>query len=661
MKSALKKSVVWLAVVTLTLGLGRLGSAGPDSIYGIHFYGNCGGVGAESIMNGKPGYDVELVYVQNLTDWSGIRSQVQTAKNAGFTPIVRLDWVSGQTVPASGDWTGRYSFAQQCKAAAQNLGDLCNIWVIGNEMNLSAEGAIPADWYLDCYSNYDSNNCYTQIHSVQSSAIVCMGAVGPDNPDTNAAGPYDNTYETWKNYCYYLVHNASATDGFAVHAYGGRYGGQPGLADYDPDPRDDSNYPSTRPSLTVDMDWGFNQLQYFMGEIDSRFQNSQVYVTETNTYLDAVPSTSYRAGWIPDAFEAVDTWNQTHYHRINALCWFVYSYGYGWGDFALMTECRSNPPANLVQARADFSSATANHSYVNTFENPDAYVYQVNAGASNPYVDDPNQIVMGNYVGSVNNWIGANTNWGSGGPLGQSTYWMMLQSRIFYAPTSGTYNFQTTSDDGSWLWVDAQVVVDNWGLHPPQTATGSKYLTAGYHWVYVKFYQWQGGSYTGYQYQPPGGGWQTIAESRPPKGNCLIYNLDTTNSNVNSSDLNQIVPSSYVDAMAYTGVARDWSSGGPDGLTNYWLMMKPFLFYVAAPGTYQFRTGSDDGSWLWIDGQIVVNNYGLHPIQWAGGSKYLGTGWHTGFFKMFQNTGGAYSAFDYIPPSGPGWDVMFTY
>src|SRR5436190_2225554 len=98
------------------------------------------------------------------------------------------------------------------------------------------------------------------------------------------------------------------------------------------------------------------------------------------------------------------------------------------------------------------------------------------------------------------------------------------------------------------------------------------------------------------------------------------------------------------------------------GTTDNYIIAQPFLFYVTVPGTYQFRTGSDDGSWLWIDGQIVVNNYGLHGLTWVGGSKSLVAGWHTGFFKFFESTGGSYSCYDFWPPGAPtNWSPMFVY
>jgi hypothetical protein len=38
--------------------------------------------------------------------------------------------------------------------------------------------------------------------------------------------------------------------------------------------------------------------------------------------------------------------------------------------------------------------------------------------------------------------------------------------------TAGLYTFSTTSDDGSRLWINNQMVVDNGGYHAAQTKSG---------------------------------------------------------------------------------------------------------------------------------------------------------------------------------------------
>ncbi|GAA0645009.1 PA14 domain-containing protein [Salarchaeum japonicum] len=55
-------------------------------------------------------------------------------------------------------------------------------------------------------------------------------------------------------------------------------------------------------------------------------------------------------------------------------------------------------------------------------------------------------------------------------------------------PEDGTYTFATTSDDGSRLYIDGQLVVDNAGDHSVQKASGDVYLTAGQHDITVTYY-----------------------------------------------------------------------------------------------------------------------------------------------------------------------------
>jgi len=59
--------------------------------------------------------------------------------------------------------------------------------------------------------------------------------------------------------------------------------------------------------------------------------------------------------------------------------------------------------------------------------------------------------------------------------------------------TDGTYTFTTTSDDGSQLFIDGILVVDNDGLHGTATETGSTTLSPGEHSVVIVFFENTGG------------------------------------------------------------------------------------------------------------------------------------------------------------------------
>ena len=60
-------------------------------------------------------------------------------------------------------------------------------------------------------------------------------------------------------------------------------------------------------------------------------------------------------------------------------------------------------------------------------------------------------------------------------------------------PVNGNYTFTLNSDDGSQLFIDGGLVVDNGGAHGPQVASGSISLSAGLHPFEVQFFEDFGG------------------------------------------------------------------------------------------------------------------------------------------------------------------------
>ncbi len=57
-------------------------------------------------------------------------------------------------------------------------------------------------------------------------------------------------------------------------------------------------------------------------------------------------------------------------------------------------------------------------------------------------------------------------------------------------PTDGNYTFATTSDDGSIVYIDNNVVVNNGGAHPPTSVAGDPVaLTKGLHNITVKYWE----------------------------------------------------------------------------------------------------------------------------------------------------------------------------
>lgn len=74
----------------------------------------------------------------------------------------------------------------------------------------------------------------------------------------------------------------------------------------------------------------------------------------------------------------------------------------------------------------------------------------------------------------------------------------------------GDYTFHLASDDGSRLYVDDKVVVDNDGVHPMMTRRGTVHLEKGLHAIKLIFFEAAGEEGLSLQYQGPGVALQAV-------------------------------------------------------------------------------------------------------------------------------------------------------
>jgi len=59
----------------------------------------------------------------------------------------------------------------------------------------------------------------------------------------------------------------------------------------------------------------------------------------------------------------------------------------------------------------------------------------------------------------------------------------------FWIDKPGEYRWELTSDDGSMLFIDDKLVIDNGGLHAPVTLRGKVQLSGGIHSIRVPYFQ----------------------------------------------------------------------------------------------------------------------------------------------------------------------------
>ena len=113
-------------------------------------------------------------------------------------------------------------------------------------------------------------------------------------------------------------------------------------------------------------------------------------------------------------------------------------------------------------------------------------------------------------------------------------------------PSDGQYTFYTTSDDGSNLYIDNVLVVNNDGLHGAIEKSGTIGLKAGKHAISVGYFQQGGGNVLTVSYSGPGVSKQAVPAS-------ALYRISTSGNRVAlDNNINQTITSStQVGVKAY--------------------------------------------------------------------------------------------------------------
>lgn len=210
-----------------------------------------------------------------------------------------------------------------------------------------------------------------------------------------------------------------------------------------------------------------------------------------------------------------------------------------------------------------------------------------------------------------------NFNWGTGSPasgVGADTFSVRWTGQIepLY---SETYTFQTRSDDGVRLWIDNQLIINQWNDHAPTNHTGTITLEAGVLYdIRMEYYENFGGAVAQLSWSSPSQSLQIVPTSQ-------LYAAD---------DPGPPVAGNVVAETILSGLTRptslDWT---PDGQTMY-VSQKNGIVYTVVDGVQQ--------STPFIDIRDIVNDTadrGLLDIA---------------IHPDFENTPYIYLLFTYDPP-----------
>jgi PKD repeat protein len=229
-----------------------------------------------------------------------------------------------------------------------------------------------------------------------------------------------------------------------------------------------------------------------------------------------------------------------------------------------------------------------------------------------------------------------NFNWGSGSPnpsIGSDTFSVRWTGQVV-PKFSQTYTFYTRSDDGVRLWVDGQLIIDNWTDHSLVEDRGTIALVAGQSYsIRMDYYENTGPAVAMLLWSSPSEKKQPIPPTQlyPARGLYAEYfdNIDLTN-----QKFTQVISKPSFN----WGLKSPASPIQPDTFSVRWSGM----LESRASETYTFYTTSDDGVRLWVNNQLIVDNWTDHTATTNTGTIALAAGERYNLqLDYYDNTGPA--------------------
>ncbi len=228
-----------------------------------------------------------------------------------------------------------------------------------------------------------------------------------------------------------------------------------------------------------------------------------------------------------------------------------------------------------------------------------------------------------------------NFDWGTGGPgSGVNADNFSVNWTSFQSFSEGSYNFHLTSDDGVRLWVDDQLLIDQWNDHAATTYHATKYLGGGYHSMRVAYYEkgdkavahlwWDTGS-------APAGNWRGEYYNNNWLGGTPLVRTDTA-------------------------ISFDWGVGSPAGGINadYFSVRWTWDAYFGLSTNYTFYATVDDGVRVWVDGALIIDKWYPQSRTTHAAAIWLNAGTHNVRVEYFEQTGDALCIISWAVGSGGG-------
>jgi hypothetical protein len=190
----------------------------------------------------------------------------------------------------------------------------------------------------------------------------------------------------------------------------------------------------------------------------------------------------------------------------------------------------------------------------------------------------------------------------------------------------GRYRFTSVTDDGVRLFVDGQLVIDQWRVMAPTQFSAELELSPGWHGLRMEYFEAGGGavarlSWVKVDIGSDAGsqdGWQgSYFANRWLSGTPALTRYDPD-------------------------ISFNWGTGSPDWrlpANEFSVRWTRDVLFQA--GHYRFTTATDDGVRLYIDGRLVIDQWRDMPATEHSAEIDLAAGWHRIRMEYYEAWGGA--------------------
>lgn len=245
-------------------------------------------------------------------------------------------------------------------------------------------------------------------------------------------------------------------------------------------------------------------------------------------------------------------------------------------------------------------------------------------------------------------WIGFD--WGLDAPKPglSSEYFSIRWTRSWSLKSNGVYQFCAIVDDGGRIFVDGVLVLDLWYSGDGLTHCGSQYkFNKGEHEIVVQYYE-NGGQAKIYMW------WEEVEAIVP-----FVAAVPPKKPATTTPSLEDAAPAplegwqgEYFGNMTLSGrpdmirldpwIGFEWGKGSPfDGGNGEWFSVRWRRSAWFEEGYYRFCAMSDDGVRIWVDSELLVDEWhGSNGLAYCG-SRFMTEGIHQAHVEYYENLGNA--------------------